>query len=101
MGFEVFSDAGGTIIRVAGTFDGDTAARLRGLLARVVADHHVKSIVVDLGMAREVTPLALAALVDDSEALRAKVRFRGLTRHAARILSHLAPERKRVGGESE
>ena len=53
-------------------------------------------IVVDLSRSREVTPIALAALVDDFERLR-PVRFRGLSQHASRVLAHLTrtPSRAR------
>lgn len=88
MGIEVSSQPGATIIEVDRTLDGDIASRLRTLIRRHVAEG-TGSVVVDLSRVDDVTPIALAALVDDRDEYRARVRFRGLSLHASRILAHL------------
>jgi hypothetical protein len=89
MTIKVFSDGGNTIVQLGeNTLDSDGASRLRNLLRTMLAEAE-QPIVVDMSRAREVTPIALAALIDDFEQLRS-VRFRGLSRHASRVLAHLA-----------
>ena len=92
----VFSDGGDTIVQLdEGVLDSEGATRLRELLRTLLAEAK-QPIVVDLSRSREVTPIALAALVDDFERLR-PVRFRGLSQHASRVLAHLTrtPSRAR------
>ncbi len=89
MTVEVSRDTGRTVITLTATFDGDAAARLRSLLRSGMPADRNSSIVVDFTRVREVSPVALAALVEDFGQLRSRVRFRGLSMHANRILTHL------------
>ncbi len=47
------------------------------------------SIVVDFTRVREVSPVALSMLVEDFGQFRSRVRFRGLSMHANRVLTHI------------
>ncbi len=89
MGIEVSTSDSITVISVDRTLDADVASRLRAAIRQCAAADDARTIVVDLGRAPEVTPIALAAIIDDVDSYRARVRFRGLSRHASRILAHL------------
>ena len=88
MAITVSSDGSNTIVQLdESTLDSDGASRLRNVLRNMLGEAQ-QPIVVDMSRAREVTPIALAALIDDFEQLRA-VRFRGLSKHASRVFEHL------------
>ncbi len=79
-----------TTISVDGTFDADAIARLRNVLQELRDDGACSSeIVVDLRRARDVPPIALAALVDGGREIP-RVRYLGLSQHAARLIGHLS-----------
>lgn len=88
MAIQIWSRDGTTTIAVDRVLDGDTASDLRALIRRHLTGASGR-IVVDLSRVEDVTPIALAALVDEHDEYRARVRFRGLSLHASRILAHL------------
>jgi anti-anti-sigma regulatory factor len=83
-----------TTISVQGSFDADAVSRLRNVLRELrTADGREPNIVVDLRRARDVPPIALAALVEGGREMG--IRYLGLSNHSARLLNHLtaaAPE---------
>ncbi len=81
-----------TTISVDGTFDADAVARLRNVLHELrEGGARSSEVVVDLRRARDVPPIALAALVDGGREIpRVRVRYVGLSQHAARLLGHLS-----------
>ncbi len=88
MAIQVSFQDGATMIAVDRVLDGDAASRLRALIRKQVAEGTGR-VVVDLSRVQDVTPIALAALIDEHDYYRARVRFRGLSLHASRILAHL------------
>jgi anti-anti-sigma regulatory factor len=92
----VSNDRGSTIITLDGTLDSDAASSVRDMLRAAVAPEDAQGpIFIDLSRAREITPIGLAALVDESEALH-PVRFLGLSQHTFRILEYLTSDRSGV-----
>jgi hypothetical protein len=78
-----------TTIVVDGSFDVEAMSRLRHVLRELRdTDPRDPEVVVDLGRARDVSAIALAALLEDSRKLP-RLRYRGLSHHSARILDHL------------
>ncbi len=82
---------GEAIIAVRGSLDAETGSKLLDLLHHVLPIEEASAVIIDLTHARDVAPLALAALVADGEAWT-RVRLRGLSQHSHRILRHLAAE---------
>jgi hypothetical protein len=91
VGFRLAQNAGETVFEVDGVFDGEAAAKLCALLAEAPPST-LRSVVLDFSRAREVTYIALAALLDEKRREARSVRIRGLASRQRRVLRFLAPE---------
>lgn len=89
MSIDVTTQGGETVIWVDRALDCEAAARLRALIRGALGGDPSSTVIVDLTHAHEVAPIALAALVEAPADVRSRVRFRGLSHHAARLLHHL------------
>jgi len=86
---------GEVVVRVDGTFDAKSAARLAGWLAEVPADG---MLVLDFGSVRECQDVGLAAVASQLAA-RERLIVRGLTRHQERMLRYFGVELDGAGEE--
>ncbi len=89
MPVNVVRDGETTTITVQGSFDVDSVSRFRNVVRELrEGGARQRRIVIDLSRARDVPPIALAALVEGGRELPG-VRYRGLSQHSERLLGHL------------
>lgn len=79
------------VIRVTGAFDGEAAAKLRAIILGA-SPAVTTSVTVDLTQAREISDIALAAIVSARRNSAVQLRIRGLTHRHDRMLHLLAGE---------
>jgi anti-anti-sigma regulatory factor len=86
---------GEAIVSIEGVFDAEAAARLRAMCLDAARTQLLRTVVVDLRAAREVTPVALGVLVEMEAAPEApRIGFRGLSERQRRMLRYLSAHRE-------
>jgi anti-anti-sigma regulatory factor len=96
MSLGITNHGGETVIVVTGVFDGEAAAKLRAMFLASSASAPT-SVVIDFSRAREITDIALAALVDARRKGSVQLRIRGLSERHNRMLRFLSPDGDALG----
>jgi anti-anti-sigma regulatory factor len=93
--FEITHDAGEAVIHITGLFDAEAAAKLRSIFMSQSTSPSTQA-VIDFTKARDITDIALAALLGVMRDDRLQVRTRGLTARHNRMLRFLSSGNEEV-----
>ena len=97
--FRITCDAGQSVIHVEGPFEVEGASKLRALLMSQRTSNSTRA-VIDFTRARDITDIALAAVVEMVRDERLRVRPRGLSARHSRMLRFLSGDSNEAESQS-